>query len=74
MPNTSTGVDGKAKSRFLPSSLIIALIFPQVFPLTKKSPFFNFPLVTKTVDTGPLPLSILDSKIIPEAFPSKVCF
>ena len=34
----------------------------------------NFPFVTNTVDTGPLPLSILDSKITPLAAPSKLAF
>ena len=71
IPKISTGVDGAAKSTFLSSSSIIALILPQVLPLTKKSPFFNLPFVTSTVDTGPLPLSILDSKITPTAGPSK---
>ena len=33
----------------------------------KKSPLFNFPLLIKTVDTGPLPLSILDSITTPLA-------
>jgi len=45
-----------------------------VLPLTKKSPFFKLPFVTNTVDTGPLPLSILDSKTTPTAGPSKFAF
>ena len=55
---------------FFPRSLINALVFPHFEPLTKKSPFFKVPFVTNTVDTGPLPLSILDSKITPTAFES----
>ena len=70
MPKISTGVEGSATSTVWFSSLIIALIFPHVFPLTKKSPFFKLPFVTRTVDTGPLPLSILDSKITPVALDS----
>jgi len=54
--------------------LIIALIFPHVLPLTKKSPFFKLPFVTSTVDTGPFPLSIRDSKITPMALTSKSAF
>ena len=45
-----------------------------MLPLTKKSPFFKLPFVTNTVDTGPFPLSILDSKITPLANPSKFAF
>ena len=42
--------------------------------LKRKSPFFNLPFVTRTVETGPLPLSILDSKITPLAAFSKFAF
>ena len=40
---------------------------PHVLPTTKKSPFFNFPLAIRTVDTGPFPLSIFDSITTPVA-------
>ena len=44
------------------------------FHLQNNLPFFKFPFVTNTVDTGPFPLSILDSKITPLANPSKSSF
>ena len=47
-------------STFLPLSLIIALTFLHFNPLTKKSPFFNVPVVTIIVATGPLPTSIFE--------------
>ena len=45
-----------------------------MLPLTKKSPFFKLPFVTSTVDTGPFPWSIRDSKITPMALTSKSAF
>ena len=52
---------------FLALSLIIALILPHLKPLTKKLPFFNVPDVIMIVATGPLPVSIFDSKTTPVA-------
>jgi len=74
IPNNSIGVEGFAISTFSPLSFINALVLPQFFPLTKKSPFFNDPEVTITVAIGPLPVSILDSKIIPFASVSSSAF
>jgi len=45
-----------------------------VLPLTKKTPFYKLPFVTNTVDTGPFPWSIRDSKITPLALTSKSAF
>ena len=71
IPSISTGADGRAFSIFFPLSLIIARILPHLRPLTKKSPFYKVPVVTIIVATGPLPMSILDSKTTPVAFDSK---
>ena len=70
IPKISTGEDGGASLILLPKSLIIALTFPHFKPLTKKSPFFNVPVVTIIDATGPLPMSIFDSKTIPVALDS----
>ena len=74
IPKISTGVEGEASFIFIPLSFTIALTFPHLNPLTKKSPFFNVPVVTIIVATGPLPISIFDSKTIPVAFDSKSVF
>ena len=50
---------------------MIALTLPHFKPLTKKSPFLSVPDVTIMLATGPLPVSIFDSKTIPVAFESK---
>ena len=71
IPKISIGVEGGASSIFCPLSLIIALIFPHLKPLTKKSPFLRVPVVTIIFATGPLPTSILDSKTTPVSFESK---
>jgi len=71
IPSISTGVEGRALSTFFPLSFIIARIFPHFRPLTKKSPFFKVPVVTIIVATGPLPISIFDSKTTPVALDSK---
>ena len=74
IPKISTGVEGNASLIFFPLSSIIALTFPHLNPLTKKSPFLSVPVVTIIVATGPLPTSILDSKTTPVAFDSKSVF
>ena len=74
IPKISTGVEGGASLIFLPLSSIIALILPHLKPLTKNSPFLRVPVVTIIVATGPLPMSILDSRTIPVAFDSKSVF
>ena len=74
MPKISMGVDGVASSIDFPLSLIIALIFPHFNPLTKKSPFLRVPEVTIIEITGPLPVSIFDSKTTPVALDSKSVF
>ena len=66
-PNISTGMAGPASSTFLPQSLIIALTLPQCTPLTNASPIFTVPSCTKTVATGPRPLSSFASIIAPFA-------
>ena len=48
-------------------NFIMALTLPHVSPHIKKSPLFNFPLLIRTVDTGPFPLSIFDSTTTPFA-------
>ena len=53
-----------------PESFKIALTFPHCKPHTKKSPFFKVPEVTIVDTTGPLPISILDSKTTPLALVS----
>ena len=53
---------------------MIALTLPHFKPLTKKSPFLSVPDVTIMLATGPLPVSIFDSKTIPVAFESKSVF
>ena len=62
IPSISIGEAGWASSIFLPWSFIIALTFPHCNPLTKKSPFFKVPDVIIIFATGPLPISIFDSK------------
>ena len=74
IPRISTGVDGGASLIFCPLSLIKALTFPHLNPLTKKSPFLIVPDVTTTVATAPLPTSIFDSNTIPVALDSKSVF
>ena len=66
-PITSTGTDGPASSSFLPRSFVITLTLPTVVPATTMSPVLNVPFCTRSVATGPLPLSSLASITIPFA-------
>ena len=66
-PKISTGVDGPAVLILFPLSSDIALTLPWLAPAAIFAPTFNVPFCTRTVATGPLPLSSLASIIIPLA-------
>ena len=66
-PRTSTGVDGRASFIFFPLPLRRALTFPHSEPETNISLTLSVPFWTRTVATGPLPFSNLDSIIAPLA-------
>ncbi len=56
-PRISTGVEGVASFTLLPLSSIMALTLPWHAPAETKSPTCSVPFCTRTVATGPRPLS-----------------
>ena len=66
-PNTSTGVEGSAFWILSPLSDNKALTLPQAVPTTIQFPALNVPFWTRSVATGPLPLSKFASITTPEA-------
>ena len=66
-PSTSTGVEGPAVEIRSPASLINARTLPHCSPTTKISPSFKVPFWTRTVATGPRPMSSWASITAPEA-------
>ena len=66
-PSTSTGTDGPAFFTFSPRSLIIARTLPKVVPAMMESPIRSVPFCTRTVATGPRPLSSCASMMTPRA-------
>ena len=56
-PRISTGVDGPASFTRRPLSSIMARILPKHAPAAMVSPTLKVPFCTRTVATGPLPLS-----------------
>ena len=64
-PRISTGVDGGAVLTRLPLSFTIARTLPTAVPAITKSPTLSVPFCTRTVATGPLPLSISASITVP---------
>ncbi len=73
-PKTSTGVEGPASLTFSPRSFIIARTRPQAVPAIMGSPTRKVPLWTRTVATGPRPLSNLASMTVPMANRSGLAF
>ncbi|CAB4554135.1 unannotated protein [freshwater metagenome] len=69
-PRTCTGLDGPATSTASPCSSNIARTRPYAPPATIASPTCNVPRCTKTVATGPRPLSKFASIATPRAIPS----
>ena len=66
-PSISTGIEGPASATLLPLSSSIALTLPKEEPIEIESPMCKVPFCTRTVATGPLPLSRLASITIPLA-------
>ena len=66
-PVTSTGTDGPALFTRSPRSFIMARIRPTVVPATTMSPVCSVPFCTRTVATGPRPLSRRASMTVPFA-------
>ena len=66
-PKISTGIDGPASVTLFPLSSSIALTLPKDEPIDMESPTCKVPFCTRTVATGPLPLSRLASITIPLA-------
>src|SRR5207237_1147147 len=56
-PRISTGREGSARPTFLSLSSTIARTLPNVVPATTRSPRSSVPVWTRTVATGPRPLS-----------------
>ena len=66
-PITSTGIEGPAFLTFLPISSSIPLTLPKELPAKIVSPGLRKPDWTKSVVTGPRPLSSLPSTTMPLA-------
>ena len=66
-PRISTGTDGPASLTRRPLSSIIALTLPCADPAAIASPTRSVPFCTRTVETGPLPLSSCASRTSPLA-------
>ena len=64
-PKTSTGVEGRAFLTFSPRSLTMARTLPKLVPAIMVSPMCRVPRCTKTVATGPRPLSNCASMMVP---------
>ena len=66
-PMISTGTEGPAFLTVLPLSSVIARTRPTAVPAMTISPEFSVPFCTRTVATGPRPLSSLASRTSPFA-------
>ena len=73
-PKISTGVEGAAFLTLSPESESRALTLPHTFPTTTQLPVFNVPFWTRSVATGPLPLSRFASITTPDAGASGFAF
>ena len=67
MPDISTGTEGPADATFSPCSVIITRTLPTAVPAMIVSPIFSVPFWTRTVISGPRPLSSLASMTVPLA-------
>ena len=66
-PVISTGVEGPAWAIALPLSSVMVLTLPTDVPAIRTSPDLSVPFCTRSVATGPLPLSSLASITVPFA-------